>query len=195
MASARRHELTREQARRIAVRAQLLDAERPSGVLDVVRHLTGLQVDLTAAVAPSVDLVLWSRLGPAYRPEDLDRLLDNGALVELQLTLRPAEDLALYRADMADWPGREPLAAWQAGRAAWAGWRPARTTACSAGTSAGPGRRPRGPGSSSSPRRPPVRALPRLHRAGAARTATEPVRPRPPGRGRGDPGTRHTRLP
>ena len=66
------HRLTRQQARRIAVRAQLLDAERPTDLLDVVRRLWVVQVDLTAAVAPSADLVLWSRLGPAYRLGDLD---------------------------------------------------------------------------------------------------------------------------
>jgi uncharacterized protein YcaQ len=34
------HELSRADARRIAVRAQLLDNERPGGLLDLVRHLT-----------------------------------------------------------------------------------------------------------------------------------------------------------
>ncbi len=57
------HELSRLDARRIAVRAQLLDAARPAGLLDVVRHLTLLQIDPIAAIAPSADLVAWSRLG------------------------------------------------------------------------------------------------------------------------------------
>ena len=65
------HELSRADARRIAVRAQLLDAERPTDLLDVVRHLTLLQIDPTAAVAPSADLVLWSRLGSSYSPAEL----------------------------------------------------------------------------------------------------------------------------
>ena len=55
--------LSRAEARRIAVRAQLLDAPRPTDLLDVVRRLGAVQVDLTAAVAPSADLVCWSRLG------------------------------------------------------------------------------------------------------------------------------------
>src|SRR5204863_1507714 len=31
----------------------------------------------------------------------------------------PSEDLALYRADMADWPGRGPLRPWQESRRDW----------------------------------------------------------------------------
>jgi len=103
------HRLTRQEARRIAVRAQLLAAPRPDDLLAVVRHLGLLQVDLTAAVAPSADLVCWTRLGSRYDPAGLDRLLDERSLVEYQGVLRPAEDLALFRADMADWPGRGPL--------------------------------------------------------------------------------------
>lgn len=47
--------LTRAQARRIAVRAQLLDARRPDDLLATVEHLMVLPVDPTAAVAPAVD--------------------------------------------------------------------------------------------------------------------------------------------
>jgi uncharacterized protein YcaQ len=57
------HELSRLDARRVAVRAQLLDGRRPTGLLDVVRRLTLLQIDPTAAIAPSADRVAWSRLG------------------------------------------------------------------------------------------------------------------------------------
>jgi hypothetical protein len=62
------HRLTKEQARRIAVHAQLLHAPRPTELLTVVQHLTLLQIDLTAAIAPSADLVLWSRLGSTRSP-------------------------------------------------------------------------------------------------------------------------------
>jgi uncharacterized protein YcaQ len=70
------HRLTKEQARRIAVRAQLLDAPPPTDLLEVVQQLTLLQIDPTAAIAPSADLVAWSRLGSAYEPADLKRALE-----------------------------------------------------------------------------------------------------------------------
>jgi len=100
------HELTVREARRLAVMAQLLDAPRPDDPLEVIRHLGTLQIDLTRRVAPSPDLVLWSRLGRAYRPSDLDALLDSGRVVELQGHYRPVEDIALYRAEMAQWSQR-----------------------------------------------------------------------------------------
>ena len=62
------HELSKQEARRIAVRAQLLDARRPTDLLAVVQQLTLLQIDPTAAIAPSADLVAWSRLGSSYDP-------------------------------------------------------------------------------------------------------------------------------
>ncbi|MEO8329245.1 MAG: winged helix-turn-helix domain-containing protein, partial [Candidatus Nanopelagicales bacterium] len=56
------HELSRTEARRIAVRAQMLTKDRPTDLLDTVRRLSLLQLSPTSAVAPSADLVLWSRL-------------------------------------------------------------------------------------------------------------------------------------
>jgi uncharacterized protein YcaQ len=79
------HELSRPDARRIAVRAQLLAGTRPAGLLDLVRHLTLLQIDPTAAIAPNADLVAWSRLGPSYSPAELQ-----AALHWLGLDHRPA---------------------------------------------------------------------------------------------------------
>jgi hypothetical protein len=114
------HELSRLDARRIAVRAQLLDRPRPAELLDVVRQLTLLQIDPTAAIAPSADLVAWSRLGSSYSPAGLDTALADRTLLELRAMIRPSEDLALYRADLAGWEwdgagscpaGRRPAAA------------------------------------------------------------------------------------
>lgn len=113
------HELSAADARRIAVRAQLLCAPRPTDVLDVVRRLTMLQLDPTSAVAPSADLVLWSRLGASYDATTLRDLLDEQRLVELDGVARPAEDLALHRAEMAAWPGTPPLRDWQLRLQGW----------------------------------------------------------------------------
>jgi uncharacterized protein YcaQ len=107
------HQLSRTEARRIAVQAQLLDTERPAGLLDLVRHLTLLQLDPIAAVAPSADLVAWSRLGSTYSRTELREALEDRKLLELHAMIRPAEDIALYRADMADWPGLGELREWQ----------------------------------------------------------------------------------
>ncbi len=91
------HRLSRTEARRIAIRAQLLDARRPDDLLSMVEHLTLLQVDPTAAIAPSADLVAWSRLGSAYRPEHLKQALeDDRTLFEHNATIRPMADLGLF---------------------------------------------------------------------------------------------------
>jgi uncharacterized protein YcaQ len=103
----------RDEARRIAVRAQWLDARTPTSLLDVVRQLTFVQLEPTAAVAPTADLVLWSRLGPDYEPDDLTTALEQDfSLFELSLMARPMEDLALYRADMEAWPKYESTGRW-----------------------------------------------------------------------------------
>jgi uncharacterized protein YcaQ len=96
------HRLDRVLARRIAVRAQLLDARRPVELLELVRHLTFLQLDPTAAVAPSADLVAWTRMGAAYRPEHLLAALERDRTVfEHRAMVRPMADLRLYLAEMA----------------------------------------------------------------------------------------------
>ncbi|HSB86802.1 MAG TPA: crosslink repair DNA glycosylase YcaQ family protein [Ilumatobacteraceae bacterium] len=111
--------LTREEARRIAVRAQLLDADRPGDLLTMMDRLTFLQLDPTAAVAPSADLVAWSRLGNLYRPAHLQQALDRDRTVfehvaqdtptEPALAMvRPMANLGLYLADMAAWSTHNP---------------------------------------------------------------------------------------
>ncbi len=113
------HDLSRAEARRIAVRAQLLDSPRPTDLHDVVRRLTLLQNDATAAVAPNADLIAWSRLGAAYSPAELSDALAGRALVELQGMIRPGEDVALYRAEMAQWPGSGAVRGWRKARGEW----------------------------------------------------------------------------
>jgi len=107
------HELTKEQARRIAVRAQLLDAPRPTDIVAVVSHLTFLQIDPTAAIAPSADLVAWSRIGSSYHPADLKRALEEDrTLFEFDALIRPVGDLGLYLAGGADRPTYDTSRAW-----------------------------------------------------------------------------------
>jgi uncharacterized protein len=114
------HELSRDDARRIAVQAQALTKQRPADLFETVRRLSLLQLEPTNAIAPSADLVLWSRLGSAhYSPKELRDAVNEQQLIELRGTVRPVEDLALYRADMAEWPGTGELRGWQEYRRDW----------------------------------------------------------------------------
>ncbi len=107
------HRLDLAQARRIAIQAQLLDAPRPTDLLAVVERLTFLQLDPTAAIAPSADLVLWSRLGSSYRPEQLQQALEQDrTLFEYNAVVRPMSDLGLYLADMANRPSHARAREW-----------------------------------------------------------------------------------
>ena len=93
-------EVSVEEARRIAVRAQQLDGSA-TDVLDTVRRLGFLQLDPISSVAPPQHLVLWSRLGRAYDRSELDHLLwETKQLVEWNAFVWPIEDLPLLRARM-----------------------------------------------------------------------------------------------
>jgi uncharacterized protein YcaQ len=88
-----------EEARRIAVRAQLLDGSATS-VLETVRALGFLQIDTVATVATPQHLVLWSRLGP-YDTAEFDRLLwQERKLFEWNAFIWPIEDLPFVQARM-----------------------------------------------------------------------------------------------
>jgi len=92
-------EVSLEEARRIAVRSQLLDGSA-TNVLDTVRRLGYLQIDPISTVAPPQYLVLWSRLGP-YGTAELDRLLwVDRQLFEWGAYVWPIEDLPLVQARM-----------------------------------------------------------------------------------------------
>ncbi len=114
------HRLTRTDARRVAVLAQLLDATTATrdrldtaDVVDVARRLTMFQLDQTAAVAPSAELVAWGRLGDRCALGDVEHAADHLELVELQGMARPAEDIALYRADMEQWLDKPNQKEWE----------------------------------------------------------------------------------
>src|SRR5918994_1558387 len=105
--------LSKAEARRIAVGAQLLDAQRPDNLLQLVIHLTLLQIAPTAAVAPAADLVAWSRLGSAYRPEHLKQALEQDrTLFERDACVRPMGDVGLYLAGAAEWPSHAGPREW-----------------------------------------------------------------------------------
>lgn len=92
-------EVSLAEARRIAVRSQLLDGSA-DGVLDTVRRLGFLQIDPISSVAPPQYLVLWSRLG-AYDRTELDRLVwEERKLVEWRAFIYPIEDLPFLLARM-----------------------------------------------------------------------------------------------
>ena len=61
-----------------------------------MQQLTLLQIDPTAAIAPSADLVAWSRLGSAYQPAHLTQALEEDrTLFEHNALIRPMGDLGL----------------------------------------------------------------------------------------------------
>jgi uncharacterized protein len=99
------HRLSPQDARRVAVRAQLLDADRPALVAEVVDELTVVNIDPTNAIAPSEDHILWSRLGGGYEHAHLQAAVETDKTVfEYDGMYRAIADLPLYRALM-----RRPL--------------------------------------------------------------------------------------
>jgi hypothetical protein len=103
--------LTLDRARRIAVRAQVLDGSA-KGVLDVVRRSGVLQLDPTARVAPNHVLAVWSRLG-RHDEAELRRLIARRKLIEFAAFIFPIDDLPrqiaqrqIWLAHRATWPTR-----------------------------------------------------------------------------------------
>jgi uncharacterized protein len=104
--------LDRHEARQLAVRAQWLDATRPSNLVDLVDQLTLLQLDPTAAVAPNADLVAWSRLGTSYQPADLTRALADRALFELRAFVRPMTAVAFHVPEESRYTAQSGVRVW-----------------------------------------------------------------------------------
>ena len=93
--------------------------------MTVANRLTFLQLDPTAVVAPSADLVTWSRVGNSYDPAELTRALERDRTLfehrgqdpntePVIVMVRPMANLGLYLADMAAWPsfGRSRNLGW-----------------------------------------------------------------------------------
>ena len=110
--------VSRRRARQIAISAQMLDAAPPASILSVVKSLGFLQMDPTAVVARAEHLVLWSRLGNAFRTGDLaDAVYRKRTLFELRAFIYPAADYPLYRPMMSEWP--HGTSGWSARARGW----------------------------------------------------------------------------
>jgi hypothetical protein len=91
-------ELSRTDARRLAVLGQMLSKPQPRTIAEVVAGLGEVQMDPTAAVARTEHLVLWSRLGSRFKVADLDRMLwEERSLFEYWAHIVRTEDLAIHR--------------------------------------------------------------------------------------------------
>jgi uncharacterized protein YcaQ len=107
------HQLTRDQARRIAVRAQLLDADRPGDVVEVAEELGAIKIDPTATIAPAEHTILWSRIGESYDPIQLSKAVEiDRLLFEFDGSFRPVSLLPLMLPAMRRWPRRESSVEW-----------------------------------------------------------------------------------
>jgi len=88
------HRLSRDEARRIAVRAQLLDADRPADPVEVAEQVGWIKIDPTAVIAPCEHTSLWTRIGEAYEPAHLRKAVERDRLlVELDGAFRPVSAL------------------------------------------------------------------------------------------------------
>lgn len=72
--------LTRDQARRLAVRAQLLDADRPGDVVEVIEQSGWIKIDPTATIMTAEQASLWSRIGWGYEPGQLRKAVEDDRL-------------------------------------------------------------------------------------------------------------------
>jgi uncharacterized protein YcaQ len=107
------HQLTRDQARRIVVRAQLLDADRPGDVVQVAEELGAIKIDPTATIAPAEHTILWSRIGDAYDPIQLSKAVERDRLLfEYDGAFRPVSLLPLMLPTMRRWPRRQSNIDW-----------------------------------------------------------------------------------
>ncbi|QDZ15699.1 DNA glycosylase AlkZ-like family protein [Humibacter ginsenosidimutans] len=109
------HQLTRDEARRIAVRAQLLDAERPSDVVEVAEQVCSIKIDPTAVIAPAEHTILWSRVGWSYEPGQLKKAVEmDHALFEFDGSFYAAGLLPLMLPWMRTRPLRDSTKEWLA---------------------------------------------------------------------------------
>lgn len=107
------HQLTREQARQIVVRAALLDADRPGDVVEVAEQVTQIKIDPTAVIAPCEHTVLWSRIGWSYEPGQLKNAVEQDRMLfEFDGAFRPTSLLPALLPGLRDAPLRASATAW-----------------------------------------------------------------------------------
>lgn len=112
------HELSRDDARRLVVRAQLLDADRAGDVVEVAEQLMAIKIDPTATIAPSEQTILWSRIGWSYEPGQLRTAVERDHLLfEHDGRFHPASLLAARVARMRGRVFRAQTAEWMAANA------------------------------------------------------------------------------
>lgn len=109
------HTLTRDEARRIVVRAQLLDANRPGDVVEVAEQIGYIKIDPTATIAPCEHTMLWSRIGWSYEAGQLHKAVEiDRMLFEFDGTFRPMSTLPLMLPWMRTRPLRDTTKEWLA---------------------------------------------------------------------------------
>jgi uncharacterized protein len=114
------HRLTIDEARRIAVRAQLLDAQRPGDPIEVADQVGVVNIDPTAVIAPCEHTMLWSRIGYGYEPGQLVKAVERDRLlVELDGAFRPVAALPALLVELRRWTGRDRTQQWLAANAAF----------------------------------------------------------------------------
>lgn len=107
------HVLTPDQARRLIVRAQLLDADRPGDVVEVAEQLGYIKLDPTATIAPCEHTVLWSRIGWSYEVGQLQKASElDRQLFEFDGAFRPMSLLPLMLPAMRAQPQRQSTRDW-----------------------------------------------------------------------------------
>ena len=112
------HTLSRDDARRLAVRAQLLDADRPGDVVEVAEQLLSIKIDPTATIAPSEQTIAWSRIGWSYEPGQLSKVVERDRLLfEFGGRFHAASALPAMLARMRARVFREQAATWLAANA------------------------------------------------------------------------------
>lgn len=107
------HHLTRDEARRLAVGAQLLDADRSDDLVAVAEQLGAIKIDPTATIAPAEQTILWSRIGSSHDPGMLTQVVERDRLLfEFDGTFRPMSMLPLMLPGMRRWPTRASSREW-----------------------------------------------------------------------------------